>query len=87
MAQVPREARMALVSATLCDRFLARLERHRFHVFAPELGLLPTVSKGAVDDPAKELSTAGVTLSGSQQGLQPMWLRLHLLKHQLRGTY
>lgn len=86
MAQVPPEARPALTSAVLCDRFLDRLERHQFNVFDPSLGLLPTAPKGALD-PAKEMSTAGVTLSGSNQGLQPMWLRLDLLKHKWKGTY
>jgi len=84
--QVPAEAVPALAPAVLCDRFLARLEKHQFDLFEPRLGLLPTAPKGAAD-PQREASTAGVTLSGSQQGLQPLLLRMGLLRCSLRRTY
>ena len=86
MKDVPAAARPALVSSVLCDLFLERLEQRQFNLFDPNLGLLPTVDKDAAD-PKKDASIAGVSLSGSSQGLQPLKLRLQLLKHRWNNTY
>jgi len=86
-SSVPKEAVPALSGpALLCDRFLARLEKHQFDLFAPEMGLLPVAPKGAAD-PQREASIAGVTLSGADRGLQPLVFRAQLLERHLKGTY
>jgi hypothetical protein len=65
---------------------LDRLEKSQFNLFDPALGLLPTAPSTSTD-PKRDATITGVTLSGSNQGFQPLILRWQLLKHQLRGTY
>jgi phytoene/squalene synthetase len=84
--QIPKEATPALLPAVLCERFLTRLEEHHFDLFAPGLGLLPTAPKDSTDT-KRDASISGITLSGSNQGIQPLLLRIALLRHAWSGTY
>jgi len=84
---VPKEAVPVLAGpALLCDRFLQRLEDNQFDLFAPAMGLLPRASAQA-KEPEREASTAGVTLSGADTGVQPLVFRGQLLKRRFDGTF